>query len=412
MTYRSGLVGLAAIGAAFLAAVGNNGAQAPPAPPAKDSASAASAGPDRASLEAAWEKGASALSSFQKPDGAWHAWGQPHIGFTALAIHALAGAPAPLRAKHADVVKKGVDFILSRQQEDGSFCNPDRILKNYNTCVAVLALTDLDAKAYAAPIRKAQDWIIRMQTGAGIHAGGAGYGDTTKGKDGKEKVRDYADMNNTAFALEALNASGLDPDSEYFKRAAAFITRCQNSSETNTDPAILARLKEMGLVPGDDGGLYYTPTESKALEPDTNPDGSKSLRSYGSMTYTGIKSFIYANVAKDDPRVRAAVYWIGKNYTLEHNPGLRTDARPEMGQQGVYYYYYCFAKALDALGDPTVTTADGKVHEWPKEVLAKLLSLQKPDGTWSNPVDRWEEGDPGLVTSYVLMTLNTLAKRM
>ena len=34
------------------------------------------------------------------------------------------------------------------------------------------------------------------------------------------------------------------------------------------------------------------------------------------MTYTGLKTFLYAGVGKDDPRVKAAVDWIRRHYTL------------------------------------------------------------------------------------------------
>ena len=40
------------------------------------------------------------------------------------------------------------------------------------------------------------------------------------------------------------------------------------------------------------------------------------------MTYTGLKSFLYAGVNKDDPRVKAAVSWVRAHYTFEENPGM------------------------------------------------------------------------------------------
>ena len=45
-------------------------------------------------------------------------------------------------------------------------------------------------------------------------------------------------------------------------------------------------------------------------------------------------------VDRDDVRVTAAMGWIRSHYTLEENPG--------MGEEGLYYYYAMFAKALDA----------------------------------------------------------------
>jgi squalene-hopene/tetraprenyl-beta-curcumene cyclase len=48
---------------------------------------------------------------------------------------------------------------------------------------------------------------------------------------------------------------------------------------------------------------------------------------------------------------------------------------------------------------------------WRDELTKKLLSLQKPDGSWSNETGRWMEKDPVLVTSYVVLALNHLCKR-
>ena len=51
------------------------------------------------------------------------------------------------------------------------------------------------------------------------------------------------------------------------------------------------------------------------------------LRSYGSMTYAGLKSMIYAGLSHDDPRVKAAWEWIGRNFTVDENPGMAASGR-------------------------------------------------------------------------------------
>ncbi len=77
------------------------------------------------------------------------------------------------------------------------------------------------------------------------------------------------------------------------------------------------------------------------------------------MTYAGLKSMIYAGVDKDDQRVKAAVEWARQHYTLDENPGL--------GDAGLYYYFHTFAKALDAMGQPTVVDDEGVEHDWRQE---------------------------------------------
>ena len=66
------------------------------------------------------------------------------------------------------------------------------------------------------------------------------------------------------------------------------------------------------------------------------------------MTYAGLKSMIYAGLTKDDPRVKAAMEWIGKNWTLDENPGMQyaDPSDPASAQSGLYYYYHTLARAL------------------------------------------------------------------
>ena len=61
------------------------------------------------------------------------------------------------------------------------------------------------------------------------------------------------------------------------------------------------------------------------------------------MTYAGIKSMIYCGVGKDDPRMKKALEWIQKNYTVDANPGMPK----ALEQRGLYYYYHTMAKCLD-----------------------------------------------------------------
>ena len=107
---------------------------------------------------------------------------------------------------------------------------------------------------------------------------------------------------------------------------------------------------------------------------------------------------IYAGVKADDPRVKAAVKWISKHYDLSSNPG--------MGQAGLYYYYQTAAKALDASGLKEIADAQGKSHDWRRDLRAEILKRQRPDGSWVNENSRWMEGIPSLTTGYALLALS------
>src|SRR5205823_298821 len=132
-------------------------------------------------------------------------------------------------------------------------------------------------------------------------------------------------------------AAGVPKDDPAIQRALVFINRCQNlPGETNTQPYA------QKVAPEDKGGFVYNPADAdKKDSPQRTPEGG--LRSAGVMTYAGLKSFLYAGVARDDPRVKAAIDWIRKHYTLEENPG--------QGTAGLYYYYHTFAKSMDAWGE-------------------------------------------------------------
>jgi squalene-hopene/tetraprenyl-beta-curcumene cyclase len=200
------------------------------------------------------------------------------------------------------------------------------------------------------------------------------------------------DMSNTSFFIDALRESGLPADDPALQKALVFVSRCQNlKSEFNDQP----RAAEIN-----DGGFVYTSGSAPAGGPGGKAAAKKSSeppRSNAGMTYAGLKSMIYAGLTQDDVRVKAALGYIAKNYSLDENPG--------QGQRGLYYYYMTFGKAMAALGKPTFVDEGGKAHDWRSELLAALASRQDKNGGWANPVDRFLEGDPNIVTSYALIAL-------
>ena len=77
-----------------------------------------------------------------------------------------------------------------------------------------------------------------------------------------------------------------------------------------------------------------------------------------------------------------------------------------MGRQGLYYYFHTFAKTMDVIDQDSFQDAAGNPHDWKSELTERLAGLQQPNGKWTNPADRWYEGDPNLVTAYCLMALS------
>jgi squalene-hopene/tetraprenyl-beta-curcumene cyclase len=210
-----------------------------------------------------------------------------------------------------------------------------------------------------------------------LEYGGAGYGSHKR-----------PDLSNTSYLIDALVATGNDANDEAIQRALIFVSRCQNlESEHNTTPF---------ATKNPDDGFYYTPAAGGTSQAGETENGG--LRSYASMTYAGLKSMIYAGVEQDDPRVQAAVKWITKNYDLTSNPG--------MGDNGLYYYYHTFAKALDAMGQDEFVDDQGNKHNWRAELVEELARRQADDGSWVNKNERWLEGDANLATGYALLALS------
>jgi len=344
--------------------------------------------------KAAIAKGVEFLLKAQAEDGSWV---KSNVGISALCTDALLSGG---KAITDPAVKRAVDFLLKFQKDDGGIYD-DSGLDNYTTSIAVMVLAKADAKAYSKQIAKAITFLTDHQWGAtesiddpkfkqDPRSGGAGYG--------KQK---RPDMSNTQFFVDALHAAEVPKDNPAWAKVVVFITRSQASSETND----LLKGDNPKLATADDGGFIYTPAgegESKADYVDL-PGGKKGLRTYGSMTYAGFKSFIYAFLKPDDPRVKAALDWARKHWTFQENP--------EVGQQGLYYYYQTAAKALKAYSDLTkeqqITDARSRPHDWRAEITEALLSRQQADGSWFNETDRWFEGKEiaPVPTSYAVIAL-------
>jgi len=340
---------------------------------------------DRLEARKLTERGAAYLLAAQEPGGGWAEKSGP--GISALVLKALIQEPS-VGPKHP-AVQRGVHFVLHFQRDDGGIYSANGLLKNYETSVVLSMLAALRDDAYQTPRAEAQRFLKQLQWDEGeeksvddVWYGGAGYGHHQR-----------PDLSNTQMMLEALHDSGLAKDDPVYKKALVFIQRCQMRGETNDQPFAKGSTQ---------GGFIYSPAsggESKAGE--ITVDGRKELRCYGSMTYAGFKSMLYAGLSKDDRRVQAALDWIGRHWTLDHNPNM-----PEkQSEQGLFYYYHVFGRALQAWGEDVVQDHTQREHNWRRELVAKLAAIQREDGSWVNEADRWMEGIPALTTAYAMLAL-------
>ncbi|MEM9017791.1 MAG: hypothetical protein AAGC68_12320, partial [Verrucomicrobiota bacterium] len=275
-------------------------------------------------IERAIAKGVEFLEANQENETG--SWSDPKLpAFSAVAISSILGDPnRDPNAELPESAEKGFDFLLSNVKSDGGIYGKG--LATYNTALSIMALVQsgkeehlpIIANARRLLINQQQDYDRRGETD-NLFDGGIGYGGSYA----------HSDLSNTHLALEALYYSQKaladtkhDESGDFdldWDAAIDFVSRVQNSEETVDRLGEWAALREE-----DKGGFIYFPGDTKSDEITLTVEGEErtALRSYGSMSYAGLLSFIYADMDRDDPRIAMVMDWLQGNYTLKENPGF------------------------------------------------------------------------------------------
>ena len=318
------------------------------------------------------DKGLHFLRGKQEKNGSYG----NHVGLTSMALLAFVESHRDYKADEGPFISEALKWLVSQAREDGAITGD--ATPTYNTALAIMALHAADAKKYAKQVKAGQAFLVKFQSDEDHKYkpedkfyGGIGYG-------GDERP----DLSNLQYALEALKRTDYDPKADVWAKAQMFVSRCQNRSESN-DQAWAAN----------DGGFVYAPGQSPA----------GATKSYGAMSFAGLKSLIFSDVKKDDPRVKAAWEWIRNNYDFNQHPG--------MGTTSYFYYLQTAASALEAFGEDEVADDKGRKRAWRADMVTKLLSLQKPDGSWVNDNPKYWEGNPLLATTRAVVSINSAMGR-
>ena len=354
---------------------------------------AATASPGEINLRAreAIRRGLNWLKTVQKEKGSWSSDNYPAL--TALPMWAFAWSDHPDRAAVCD---KAAAFIAGFAQKDGGIYKRATLgrfgggLSTYNTAICMTALTAYEPDKYAPIVLRAREYIATNQlAGDSPGAGGFGYGKAPAPSSGLMSIfkgKGRADLSNTSWTLMAMRSTekveaqrkeGERADIDW-NAAVAFVERLQIANAKNPD---------------ENGGFAYTRGGSS----DSKKGEAVALSGFGSMTYAGLESLIYARVDRNDPRVRSAVEWAGRHWSVDENPC--------MGTRGLFYYYNVMSKALSLTGMETLRDASGADIPWKKQLVEKLVAVQQPDGRWINANGQYWEGDAALVTAYTVLAL-------
>jgi squalene-hopene/tetraprenyl-beta-curcumene cyclase len=349
--------------------------------------------------------------SVAKPDQEGKAQAQMP-GITALVINAMLMDPKADPEKDG-AIKAGVGFMLKYVQPDGGIY--DKVLPCYNTSLCVSALSKVHSKRAKEAMDGGVAFLKRLQWSEEADA-------VTGGRDAAKPVkRDHPfyggvgygshgrpDNSNLNMFMQAMEDARVSPSDEAVKRALVFLSRTQMDDRVN-DQAYAKGSRQGGFV-------YATAENAESVDgragqssagqiEETLSDGTKAsrLRAYGSMTYAGFKTYVYAELPRTDQRVISAYDWIRRNYSVSENPG--------MGESGMYYYYVVFARALKSWGEPTVkllsatNTPTGQERAWRKDLVERMTGLQNEDGSFKSVDKRWMESNPELITAYGVTAL-------
>lgn len=322
----------------------------------------------------------------QEEDGSW----QQYPAISALVLSSFLRAH-PSITTDEPVIDNGFKFLMACVKPDGGIYLDD--LPAYNTAICLTAFKDANQPEFKTIILNAEKFLMGIQMDESedyntdsLYYGGVGYDSDNR-----------PDLSNLQWAIEALaldDFKPVDPETKlteeeiqrmeskklFYDKALVFLSKVQNLQSVNSESYAV-----------NDGGFMYEPGSSKA--------GGTS--SYGSMTYAGLKSLIYAKVDKDDERVKAAFNWISSHFTVQTTPLMKN--------QGLFYYYQTMAKSLNAYGVEVITDQTSQSYQWRYELANQLLKIQSPEGFWVNENGRWWENNPVLVTAYSILALEEIA---
>lgn len=376
---------------------------------------------------AALHKGLDWLKSMQKENGSWGEENFPAMTAFGLWIFARSDHP-----DKTNICAKAAKFVAGFAQADGGIYKPatggrgSGGLSTYNTAICMTALHLYDQAQFAQIVLKAREFMAHSQLqGDSPGAGGFGYDQRRPSppskadivrmaterakKEGKPAPTDdeivtlmthmakmgeqggRADLSNTGWALmamrytqgvEDLRPAGSKRVDVDWAAATNFIAGLQNQDQDDAEHY---------------GGFGYEQHGERGGTFVAKKEGIVKLLGYGSMTYAGMESMIYAQVGRNDPRVTSSLKWAARHWSVDENPG--------MGTKGLFYYYNIMSKALGLVGSDVIQGENGKQIPWKKELVAKLAAIQRADGSWVNQDGQFWENNPVLVTSYVVLTL-------
>ena len=298
------------------------------------------------------------------------------------------------RYKIGDVVKNGLQWLVHKQNPDGSFSKDKSFI--YNESLATLALAEAygltQNRYWKEPAQKGVDFIMRAQRPSPINPTGLWgwrYGSRmeiedprkTTGDDNYKKELYDSDSSATGWAVMALKSaqiSGLLVKKENMDGAFEFTKDC--TAADGLVGYLDAKTAGSAVTGKNDHYTYHTAT----------------------MSALGMCIRIFTQHDPNDPFLDLAAKQVIKDLPTISKDKLSID----------YYYWYYGSLALNQLDGPDSPRKSGKYwNTWNKAMVDALLPLQDhtdracSNGGWITP-DRWAyTGGPLYTTAINVLTL-------
>lgn len=315
-------------------------------------------------VQLAIERGRRHLTKRQNADGSWStgSMGQYQVGVSALCVLALINSGMTANDRE---VKLGLDYLRSQ--------NPDT---TYNISVLVMALAAAkDGIRDRARLERFVNKLEQFQTqNAGDDTGSWPY--TLGGP--------HRDRSNAQFAVLALweaQQAGVRVNPETWKLADQ-------------------QFRSSGVR---GGGWNYS-----NQSPHAGSTGSMTVAGIATLSITGTMirlneeqmnengTFKCCTQQTADAELEAGISWLGKNFSVHHNPGERN---------GWYLYYMYGLERAGRLSGRRFFESGNQRHDWYREGAEMFVRTQLlQDGSW-NGVGMMEN-ESVIATSYALLFLS------
>ncbi|MEO6597305.1 MAG: prenyltransferase/squalene oxidase repeat-containing protein [Planctomycetota bacterium] len=264
----------------------------------------------------------------------------PHVGVTALALMSfLAGGHVPDRGKYGDVLRRGLDFVLSCSQDDGQITmNGTRM---YSHAFATLFLAEVYGMVERPDVKRVLQRSVDLIVDSQNAEGGWRY---------RPFARE-SDMSITVCQVLALRSArnvGIHVPITTIRNAQNYVYRSAVRSNDRT-----YRFRGQGGF-GDDGGSfrYQNRDHTRATFP---------------LTAAGVTT-LYAAGEYDSPIIRDALEFMDRRLAAFSSES-----------QDHYFFYYGHYYAVQAY----YITGDPKWTKYFRMISGMLLDQQQRDGRWT-----------------------------